>query len=338
VDKEYAVSTFITSISPNQGPAAGGTAVTISGSGFTGATSVKFGTTPASFTVVSDIKISCTAPPGSGSAGVTVTAPGGLSNSVTYTYLPTPTISSLTPNQGPTAGGNSVTISGTNLSGATSVMFGNHAAAVTANTSTQITVMAPAGAAAPVNVSVTASAGTITGPFYYYVPLPTITSVYPTVGPTGGGNTVTITGSNLTLTSAVYFGAAAATNVNVVSDGQVTAQAPSGSGTVSVTATTPGGTSFPGVNNPYYTYVAPPVITTLTPNQGPAAGGNSITITGSNLTYADNVSIGGIPATFVTVSDTHLVATAPSGTPGTVAVLVHSPGGTSNSAGYQYTP
>ncbi|MFJ9847703.1 IPT/TIG domain-containing protein [Kitasatospora sp. NPDC101155] len=45
----------ISGINPNHGPAAGGTAVTISGSGFTGATSVKFATVPvSSFTLVSD--------------------------------------------------------------------------------------------------------------------------------------------------------------------------------------------------------------------------------------------------------------------------------------------
>ncbi|GAA2274437.1 MULTISPECIES: IPT/TIG domain-containing protein [Kitasatospora] len=329
---------IIISISPNQGPAAGGTACTLTGSGFTGTTSVKFGTAPAQFTPVSDTKISCTAPAGSGSVGVTATTPGGTSNSVTYTYLPAPAISSITPSQGPTAGGNTVTIAGTNLSGATAAMFGSRSATITGNTGTQITVTAPAGAAAPVTVSVTTSGGTATGSSYYYIPLPTVTSVYPTLGPTAGGNIITITGTGLTLTSAVNFGSSAATGVAVLSDGQVTAQAPAGSATVTVTATTPGGTSLPGVGNPFYTYVALPVITILSPSQGPAAGGTSITITGSNLTFADSVTIGATPAAFVTVSDTKVVATAPVGTLGTATVLVHTPGGTSNAADYQYTP
>jgi hypothetical protein len=329
---------IITSISPTQGSSAGGTACTLTGSGFTNATSVKFGTNPAQFATVSDTKISCTAPAGSGSVGVTVTTPGGTSNSVTYTYLPGPVISSITPNQGPTAGGNTVTLTGTNLSSATAVTFGSHSATITGNTSTQITVTAPAGAPAPVTVSVTTPAGTITGLTYYYVPLPTVTGISPTLGPTGGGNTVTVTGTDLTLATALQFGSGVATGVTVVSDGQLTAQAPGGSGTVTVTATTPGGVSLPGVDNPYYTYVAPPVISAVSPNQGPAAGGNSVTINGSNLTYADTVTIGGVSAEFVTVSDSHVVATAPGGPPGTVTVLVHSPGGTSNSANYQYTP
>ena len=54
--------------------------VTVTGSGFTGATSVSFGATPAtSFTVVSDSQLTAVAPPGTGSADVTVTSIGGTS-------------------------------------------------------------------------------------------------------------------------------------------------------------------------------------------------------------------------------------------------------------------
>ena len=54
--------------------------VTITGSGFTGATSVRFGSAgAASFSVASDSSITATAPPGSGAVGVTVTTPGGTS-------------------------------------------------------------------------------------------------------------------------------------------------------------------------------------------------------------------------------------------------------------------
>ncbi|MFF0224530.1 IPT/TIG domain-containing protein [Streptomyces sp. NPDC004629] len=325
----------ITGLSPAQGPAAGGTPVTLTGSGFTGATAVRFGTNPAQFSTLSDTTISCTTPAGSGTTAVTVTSPSGTSNSVTFTYLPAPVISSITPSQGPAAGGNSVTLTGTALSGAT-VMFGSHSATVTGNTGTQMTVQAPAGPAGAVSLTVTTNGGSSTPVAYFYVALPTVGSVFPALGSTLGGTTVTITGSNLTLASAVRFGSRTASGVSVVSDGQITAPAPFGSGTVSVTVTTPGGTSLPGVGDPYFTYVAQPVVTSLSPNQGPATGGNSITITGSNLTHTDGVTVGGTPAEFVTVSDTNVVAVAPGGTPGTVAVTVHTPGG-SSSAGYQYT-
>src|SRR5215469_2264451 len=68
----------ITSLSPGYGPLAGGTAVTITGSGFTGATSVSFGTNAAaSFSVASDTQITATTPAGIGIVPVTVTTPSG---------------------------------------------------------------------------------------------------------------------------------------------------------------------------------------------------------------------------------------------------------------------
>jgi len=65
--------------SPKSGPQTGGTAVMIYGSGFTGATSVKFGSTPAKATVLSWGWIRAVSPPGSGTVDVTVTTPNGTS-------------------------------------------------------------------------------------------------------------------------------------------------------------------------------------------------------------------------------------------------------------------
>jgi hypothetical protein len=84
----------VTSLSPTSGPLAGGTSVAITGTGFTGATAVTFGTTPAtSFTVNSDTSITATAPAATsvGPVDVTVTTPGGTSTTspadqYTYTY------------------------------------------------------------------------------------------------------------------------------------------------------------------------------------------------------------------------------------------------------------
>jgi hypothetical protein len=70
----------VSSISPTSGPSAGGTSITISGTGFTGATGVKFGSTAATgYTVDSDTSITATSPAGSGTVDVTVTTSGGTS-------------------------------------------------------------------------------------------------------------------------------------------------------------------------------------------------------------------------------------------------------------------
>jgi formylglycine-generating enzyme required for sulfatase activity len=73
---------------------------------------------------------------------------------------------------------------------------------------------------------------------------PTLTSVAPNSGPTSGGTTITLTGTNLTDTTGVTIGGAAASGVTVVNATTVTAVTPPGSaGTQTVTITTPNGTA-----------------------------------------------------------------------------------------------
>jgi hypothetical protein len=74
-------------IGPASGPSAGGASVTITGSGFTGASEVSFGQTAASFSVLSDSAISATVPAGTGVAGVVVTGPLGSSAPVASNQL-----------------------------------------------------------------------------------------------------------------------------------------------------------------------------------------------------------------------------------------------------------
>jgi hypothetical protein len=71
---------MVSGVSPSVGPDAGGTGVTITGTGFTTATAVDFGSgNPASFSVISDTEIDAISPPGSSTVDVSVTSPGGTS-------------------------------------------------------------------------------------------------------------------------------------------------------------------------------------------------------------------------------------------------------------------
>jgi len=73
---------------------------------------------------------------------------------------------------------------------------------------------------------------------------PTITAISPNTGPTTGGTSVVVTGTNLTGATSVRFGGANATSFIVAGPTRITAVTPAGSlGTVDVTVTTPGGTS-----------------------------------------------------------------------------------------------
>jgi len=339
----YVVSPAVTALSPATGPVAGGTSVTLTGAHLSGATAVKFGATNAtSFTLDSATQITAVAPAAAaGSVNVTVVTAGGASGAAAgnaYTYAPVPTLASILPTAGPTGGGNAVVINGTGFTGATTVKFGAiNATTFTVNSATQITATAPAGSAGTVDVVVTTAggAGTLVGA-YRYAAAPTVSGLSPTSGPAGGANSVVVTGTNFTGATVVKFGTTNATSFTVDSGAQITAVAPAGSGGVDVTVTAPGGTSATSAGSAY-AYIAAPAITSLSPTFGPAAGGTSIVLTGSNFTGATAVKFGATNATSFTVdSATQITAVAPAGAVGVVSVTVTSAGGTSAGASYTY--
>ena len=71
-----------------------------------------------------------------------------------------------------------------------------------------------------------------------------------------------------------------------------------------------------------------PVVTSVSPNAGPTAGGTSVTITGTDLTGATSVTFGGAAATsFTVVNATTITATTPAHAAGAVNIVVTSPNG-----------
>jgi hypothetical protein len=174
-------------------------------------------------------------------SGDTGSAPS--SASATVHVNPAPVVSSVSPNAGPTDGGQTVTIGGWDLSGATKVSFGTTAATnVTIVSDSQLKATVPAHAAGAVRVTVTSSLGTslaTSAAGYTYDPLPTESSISPATGPKG--TVVTVTGTGFTAHSTVAFGTTPAGKVVQVSSTTLKATAPAGSGTVPVSVTTPGG-------------------------------------------------------------------------------------------------
>lgn len=162
----YLAAPTVTKVSPISGPLGGGNTVTITGTGFTTASAVKFGSTAAtSFTIVNSGKITAVAPAhAAGLVQVRVTGTGGTSAVSTgsgYTYQVAPTITAVSPKSGPRAGGTTVTITGTHFLGATAVKFGTTAATnVHVVSATKITARAPAHAAGVINIRVTTPSGT----------------------------------------------------------------------------------------------------------------------------------------------------------------------------------
>ena len=334
----------ITSLNPDNGPAAGGTVVTITGTSLTNASKVTFGgNAGTNLSVASDSSLTVTTPPGTpGGVQVVVTTPGGVSAPGTFTYNPASTLITISPTSGPTAGGTPFTITGTSFltNGTTTVDFGTTPATnVVVTGTTSITGDTPPGAAGPVTVTVINNGGTSNGLTFTYIGPPVVgaNGLNPAFGPVGGGTTVVITGTNLAGTTAVDFGANAATIIGTPTATTITVTDPAsttGPGPVSVTVTALGVTATAAE---VFTYVAVPTISLngIVPDAGPIAGGTPVTITGTGFAGPTTVSFGGNAATsVVVVNSTTITAVSPASTTGAgiVNVTVTDAGGTSKPA------
>jgi hypothetical protein len=259
----YLAVPIVTGLSPNQGPASGGTTVTLTGANFSGATAVLFdGVAADSFTVVSATQITVVTPAhAAGAAAVTVITPGGTSNpddpDAYFYYAASPSLTALTPTSGPAAGGTTVTLTGNDLLGATAVLFdGAAAASYIVESATRITAVTPVHASGATVVTVITPGGTSNPVGYVFLDTPVLFDLVPDQGPTHGGTVVTLTGANLAATTSVRFDTVPAA-FTVLSPTQITTVAPAGpAGPASVTVTTPAGTSS-GLT---YTRVAEPGI------------------------------------------------------------------------------
>jgi hypothetical protein len=210
----------VSGVSPTSGTTAGGTPVTINGTGFLAGASVTFGGTAATNVVLGgSTSITATTPAhAAGAVNVVVTNTDGQSGPLTngYTYTasnPAPTVSGVSPTSGTTAGGTPVTINGTGFLAGASVTFGGTAATnVVFGSSTSITATTPAHAAGAVNVVVTNTDGQ-SGP---------LTNGYTYTGSSGGGTIAFVQvnsatpANNSSPVSVTYPLAQTAGNTNIV--------------------------------------------------------------------------------------------------------------------------
>jgi hypothetical protein len=331
----YITPPNITGITPSSGSILGGTSVTITGTSFTEATSVTFdGLAATSLTIVNNTTITCSTPARSaGDVGIIVTTIYGTSNTFSpFTYITPPNITSISQLTGSTAGGTSVTITGTNFSGATSVTFdGLAATTINVVNSTTITCITPAHTAGAVDIIITTDGGP-SGEFssFTYITPPNITGISPLTGSIAGGTSVTITGTNFTGTTSVTFGGISATSLSLVNSTTITCITPARTtaGAVGIIVTTGGG---PSGEFSSFTYITPPNITGILPSSGSILGGTSVTITGTNFTGATLVTFGGLSATSLSVVNSNTITCiTPARSVGAVGIIVTTGGGPSN--------
>jgi RHS repeat-associated protein len=323
----------ITSLSPTTG--AIGASVTITGANF-GATqgtgTVTFnGTTVTTIASWSATSIVATVPTGATTGNVVVNASGVASNAISFTVLPTPSITSLSPASG--AVGASVTITGSGFGstqGTSAVKFNTTTATITSWSATSIVATVPTGATTG-NIVVNASGVNSNGVSFTVVAAPSITSLSPTTGAVGAS--VTITGANFGSTQGtgtVSFNGTTVTTIASWSATSIVATVPTGATTGNVVVNASGVNS----NGVSFTVVAAPSITSLSPTSG--AVGASVTITGANFGATQGtgtVTFNGTAATPSSWNATSIVATVPTGAT-TGNVVVNASGVNSNAVSF----
>ena len=182
----YNAGPALTGVAPGNGPSSGGTALTLTGTGFTangaGTNTVTVGGAPcASVTSTSDTQITCNSPPGTAGTAVDVTvsnANGSATLTGGFTYNAAPTITTVGPSAvGAVSGGMHHTITGTgfvaNAAGPNTVTIGGNPCTniVTVDDTTITCDSPPAVAAGATTLDVTNVNGTASSAFTYFDPI-----------------------------------------------------------------------------------------------------------------------------------------------------------------------
>ncbi len=332
----YYNDVVLTKVDPPQGPTAGGTAISIHGTGFSGDCQVLVGGKQAlNVQIVADDTLTAITPPGTfGPVPVhVINARGTGLLKDGFAYTAAPTITSVAPAAGPTAGGTQVIVYGTGLSADVDVRIGSGKATVlSVSGSTQAHVATPPGTAGKADVTATTAFGASTLPGGYVYSddqgqaATQILSIAPPSGPLAGGNTVAVIATGLVAKSdsTILFGQKLAEILSVDAVAHTAlVRVPAGAttGAVDVTLMTSKGNDKATGG---YTYSDALTLSGVAPASGPSTGGTGIVLTGSGFAKGTvNVKIGALAASGLSVvSDTEIHATTPPGQPGYADVTV----------------
>jgi len=232
--------------------------------------------------------------PWSGYSGATVSLTISCSAAT-----PAPTLSAVTPSNGPVGGGTSVTLTGANLGAATSVTFGGTPAIITTNNASQIVATAPAHSAGTVDVVVTTVGGSATssGAYTYGSP-PVAGPVSATVAFNSSANPITLDISGGAATSVAIAGNAA--HGTAVATGTSITYTPAvgyaGPDSFTYTATNSHGTSSPSAAT---ITINPPTLallpTTISAGTVAAAYSQTLLTSGGTAPYSYAVTAGSLP-------------------------------------------
>jgi hypothetical protein len=293
----------LTSLAPSTG--AVGASITIAGKNFGSTKSqsiVTFNSAKIAIpTSWSSTQIITPVPTGATTGSLTVTVGSKASNALSFTVVPAPAVTSVSPVSG--AAGSPITIAGSNFGSTTpSVKFNGTAASVNSFTTTSISTNVPLGATSG-SVVVSVSGASSNG-IAFTVPTPSVSGISPASG--ASQTPFTISGTNFgSITGTVTLNGQVAT-VSSWTNTAISAVVPNNASTGNVVVTT-GSLSSNGT-----VFTVAPVVTGLAPTSGEP--GATVTIAGNNFTAtAGSVSFNGKLASVNNWSNTSISAQVPSG-------------------------
>ncbi|CEP68860.1 Immunoglobulin E-set [Moorella glycerini] len=281
-----------------------------------------------------------------------------LPQSFTY-YVPpsTPEITGINPSLGPTTGGTPVTIYGDRFQAKASVTIGGATASqVEVVSPTEIRAITPPGQPGPQDVTVTnPDGGQVTLPDgFTYISHPVINSVSPDRGSAEGGTIVTLRGTDFypamqmyvgSITEVVYgtvsgsvYQQVPAADIQVIDQQTAKARLPAWTAggidpqkglkvdiavvNTDATLSEDGGSFIARDIFTYYQPLTSPRVDQVTPNFGPAQGGNEVLLTGSGFQPDVKVYFGWEEARVLEVTPNQVRVSAPANTPGLYDVTV----------------
>ncbi len=224
-------------------PAGGkpGTVVTLVGDGLAGTTGVTFGGVPASvWTNVSASQVNVVVPQGAWAGGIRLTTANGSDATATPFHV-APVVSDVQP--ATAKPGAVIALVGASFLGVTQVEFAGGVPSVfTVVATNRIEAVVPSGAqSGPVSVTNPGGVGASARSFVVASVVPQVTGFAPAFGPPG--TTVTISGDNLSGTTAVRFNGVSAPGFTVQGETRVLAVVPAGATAGRITVVTDAGSA-----------------------------------------------------------------------------------------------
>ena len=312
---DYIPAPIIYSKDRTKGRLAGGELITFTGLNFVSGGSfgitIAGGVTCSSPTVLSPTQATCVTVANAATSG-SIVLTNNDGQTITYgsfEYRPAPSVVSVLAVTGILAGGETVTITGTDfdLTAASVTIGGNPCTSVSVLNSTTITCVTPSNTSGTYDIVVTNTDDNQFGTgssLFTYNPAPVISSLSIDYGPTAGTNVISLNGTNFLAGALAYIDNVACTSSVVASATQINCTVPAHViGLVDIKVVNLDLQQY--ILGSSYTYRLPPAINSISPVAGPLAGGQTVTLTGSGFMPSLDIQIDSVSCTSITYVDSN---------------------------------